>query len=197
SPANGDPDFNSSSGPSTSPDDWIPFYNYSSYRLFGSSGSGGGASQIVGTPPKQQIQPANTAACGNLPAGTSPALCKALQQGLQNALNALKRKSCSNFYGGQGPQMLNQTQYRFLPNAPTVGAWTILPDQGQSVSTNVFINSQGPFITFAPTIGERGPFGRYWTTQAQFRGFILLHELGHQLSEITGFRPDPGPQNLN
>src|SRR5581483_12333272 len=63
SPANGDPDFNSSSGPSTSPDGWISFYNYSFYRLFGSSGSGGGASQIVGTPPKQQISPPKNGSC--------------------------------------------------------------------------------------------------------------------------------------
>jgi hypothetical protein len=46
-------------------------------------------------------------------------------------------------------------------------------------------------MNYTPTPGTIGPFGRYWT-QCQFRGFILLHELGHQLSTITGFRPDAG-----
>ena len=36
----------------------------------------------------------------------------------------------------------------------------------------------------------------FWT-QPQFGAFILLHELGHQLSAITGFLPDAGPSNLS
>jgi hypothetical protein len=133
--------------------------------------------------------------CSNLPSGTSPTFCRALQQGLQNALRALRRRKCSNFYAGQGAQTLSQTLFRFVPNAPNAGAWTIPPGPGQSVSTNVFINSNGPFVTFTPTPGQQGPFGRYWGSQGQFQGFILLHELGHQLSEVTGFQPDGGPQN--
>jgi hypothetical protein len=129
--------------------------------------------------------PTKTGTCGNLPAGTSAAFCQALQQGLQNALRSLKRKSCSNFYGGQGPQTLDATQYRFLNlQNPSTGAATISPN-------NVFINSNGPYMTYTPTPGQTGPFGRSWT-QGQFRGFILLHELGHQLSSITGFQPDAG-----
>jgi hypothetical protein len=127
--------------------------------------------------------PAKTGMCSNLPSGTSPIFCQALQQGLQNALRALKRKSCSNFYGGQGPQTLDATQYRFLDmQNPNTGAATISPN-------NVFVNSNGPYMTYTPTPGQTGPFGRYWT-QGQFRGFILLHELGHQLSPVTGFKPD-------
>ena len=63
--------------------------------------------------------------------------------------------------------------------------------QTNSVNS-VFINSKGPYMTYSPTPGQAGPFGVYWT-QAQFRGFILLHELGHQLSPITGFQADAGP----
>ena len=74
---------------------------------------------------------------------------------------------CGNFYGGQGPQTLDATQYRFLDlHNPTTGAATITPN-------NVFVNSQGPYISYTPTPGQTGPFGRYWT-QGQFRGFILL-----------------------
>jgi hypothetical protein len=91
---------------------------------------------------------------------------------------------------GQGPQTLDATTYRFLDlKNPTTGAATIDPN-------TVFINSNGPYINYTPTPGQAGPFGRYWT-QSQFRGFILLHELGHQLSPITGFKPDAGNSSLN
>jgi len=33
------------------------------------------------------------------------------------------------------------------------------------------------------------PFGRPWS-QSQFRALLLLHELGHQLDNITHFVPD-------
>ncbi len=154
----------------------------------GGGGGGGGSAYDNGDVFRATSfisNPAKTGTCSNLPAGTSPAFCAALQQGLQNALNALKRKPCGNFYGGQGPQTLDSTQYRFLDlHNPTTGAATIAPN-------NVFVNSQGPYMSYTPTPGQTGPFGRYWT-QGQFRGFILLHELGHQLSPVTGFRPDAG-----
>jgi hypothetical protein len=122
---------------------------------------------------------------GNLPPGTPQRYWEPLKQGLGNARKALKRKSCAAFYGGLGPQTLDATQYRFLDmQSPTTGAATISP-------TSVFINSKGPFITYAPAVGQIGPFGRAWT-QGQFRGFILLHELGHQLSDITNFKADAG-----
>lgn len=130
----------------------------------------------------QAVAPSN---CAQTPAGTPSQYCGPLQQGLAAAKNALKRKGCSAFYGGQGAQTLDATTYRFLDmNNPTTGAATIDP-------SNVFVNSNGPYMNYTPTPGQIGPFGRYWT-QSQFRGFILLHELGHQLSPITGFGPDAG-----
>jgi hypothetical protein len=192
--AKGDPDYATTTNP-VDLSSWISFLNYGMSLLFGSSGSGPGGGgvpvytvtgtgvadrnpQPVSTPPKSGV-------CNNLPAGTSPEFCAALQQGLQNALNALKRNRCGNFYGGRGPQTLDATQYRFLDmQKPTTGAATISPN-------NVFVNSKGPYMTYTPTQSQTGPFGRYWT-QGQFRGFILLHELGHQLSPITGFKPDAG-----
>jgi hypothetical protein len=95
--------------------------------------------------------PPKNGVCNNLPAGSSPEFCAALQQGLQNALNALKRKRCGNFYGGQGPQTLDATQYRFLDmQNPTTVAATITPN-------NVFINSQGPYMLQASSRMRAAP----------------------------------------
>ena len=157
----------------------------------GSGGGGGGPVQQAATTPSQTdataiVNPARSGTCNNLPSGTASKFCEALNEGLANALRALNhKKTCSSFYGGKGPQRLKVTQYRFLDmHNPTTGAATISPN-------NVFVNSKGPYMTYTPTPGKAGPFGRYWT-QGQFRGFILLHELGHQLSPQTGFKPDAG-----
>lgn len=121
----------------------------------------------------------------NLPPGTPQIYWGPFLQGFNAAKKALRRKSCSAFFGGAGPQTMDGTTYRFLNlNDPTVGAATVGPD-------SVFVNSAGPYMTFTPTPGQAGPFGRFWT-QSQFRGFILLHELGHELSGTTGFQPDSG-----
>jgi hypothetical protein len=121
----------------------------------------------------------------NVPPGTPQKYLGPLKQGLDNARAALKRKRCADFYGGQGPQTLDATRYRFLDMGnPTTGAATISP-------TEVFVNTNGAYMTYSPAIGQAGPFGRFWT-QGQFRGFILLHELGHQLSNITDFQADLG-----
>jgi len=78
------------------------------------------------------------------------------------------------------------TEYRFLDlQSPNVGAETVS-------ATNVFINSTGPYMTYA----GQTYFGISWTP-SQFRAFILLHELGHQLSWLTGFQADAGNSALN
>jgi hypothetical protein len=103
---------------------------------------------------------------------------------------ALKKKKCGQFYGGQGPATMNATGYAFEAyKDPTIGAVT-------NSKASVFINSAGPYMTYSPTPGQPGPFNLFWT-QSQFRGFILLHELGHQLSGITGFQPDKSNLPLN
>jgi hypothetical protein len=50
-------------------------------------------------------------------------------------------------------------------------------------------------MTYSPVAGSR-PFGRY-LTPTQMRGFILLHELGHQMSSITGFMSDANDSGVN
>jgi hypothetical protein len=52
-------------------------------------------------------------------------------------------------------------------------------------------------MNYVPTPGREGPFGVAWLTQARFESFILLHELGHQLSSITDFQPDTANPDLN
>jgi hypothetical protein len=113
-------------------------------------------------------------------------------QGYKAALRDLKRKKCGSFFGGQGPATINGTWYRFLDFGPartSQGAQTASP-------TDVQINSTGPYMTYSPVPGTPGPFGLFWT-QPQFRAFILLQELGHQLSSVTGFQPDAGNPSLN
>jgi RHS repeat-associated protein len=122
-----------------------------------------------------------------LPPGTPKTYWKPFAQGYNTALNTLKNKRCGDFYGNNGPGTMANTEYRFLNlKNEEVGAQT-------NSKTSVFINQNGPYMNYSVNIGKVGPFGRMWT-QPQFRAFIFLHELGHQLSEITGFRADAGPK---
>src|SRR5579862_2732706 len=70
------------------------------------------------------------------------------------------------------------------PPAPGAGAQTVDP-------TNVQINSLGLYMT-AANGGIRLPNGFTCNlgSVTNVRAFILLHELGHQLSGNTGFTPD-------
>jgi hypothetical protein len=78
------------------------------------------------------------------------------------------------------------TEYRFvtLPQGPGTGAQT--PD-----STHVQINIAGVYMT-AIGGGIRLPNGFTCNlgSVTNVRALVLLHELGHQLSGITGFTPD-------
>jgi|SRR5579863_2477335 len=122
----------------------------------------------------------------NLFPGTPQEYWGPFLQGFNAALKDLKRKKCARFYGGQGSARMSATMYRIFDLGNSgVGARTEDP-------TSVFINSNGPYMNYSPTVGQAGPFGLYWT-QPQFQAFILLHELGHQLSPITGFQPDASP----
>jgi len=126
-----------------------------------------------------------TAASAVGPTVTPASYRNAFNQGYKSALKDLNRKGCGSFFGGQGPATINGTWYRFINlGNPNVGAETLS-------ATSVVINSGGPYMTYSPTPGQAGPFNRFWT-QPQFRAFIILHELGHQLSSITGFQPDAG-----
>lgn len=99
----------------------------------------------------------------------------------------LTQKDCAKLFGDQGPATLDATQYMFENlKDPTAGAST-------NSRTSVFINTKGPFLDFA---GPMRAFGRSWTQQT-IRPLILLHELGHQLSDITGFKPDANDSDLN
>jgi len=163
----------------------------------GGSGGGGGTYSItkfgvgdissVSTPTSST--PSGIVRPSNLPPGTPQQYWAPFVQGFNTAQKQLQKKTCGAFYSGQGPATMNATEYRFLQlSSPTTGAQT-------NSATSVFINSRGPYMTYAPTIGQPSPFGVYWT-QPLFRAFILLHELGHQLSSITGFQEDAGSARL-
>jgi hypothetical protein len=142
------------------------------------------------TPNPPSGQPHSVPLCAQGWPGLSVGYCGALNEGLVAAQQVLIQSGCREFYGGNGARVLSATRYRFLDlyNRDT-GAAT------QGINS-VFINSNGPYMTYNPAPGRAGPFGRFWT-QPTFRAFILLHELGHQLSPITGFRPDANDRALN
>ena len=138
----------------------------------------------------QTNQQTNTGMPSNLPIGTPQQFWNPFRQGFGTAKHALQNPKCGAFYGGQGSAAMDATQYRFLDlNNPAVGAATLS-------QASVLINSKGAYMTYTPSSGQAGPFGRFWT-QGDFRGFILLHELGHQLSSQTGFGADAANARLN
>ena len=149
----------------------------------------------MGHPPELGLPPLGGPSSGqpsNLVYGTPERFWAPFTQGFNAALEDLGKKKCSALYGGQGVATMKATQYRFVPfgrSDSNTGAATISP-------TSVFINSTGPYMTFSPLVGQAGPFGHHWT-QPQFRAFILFHELGHQLSPVTGFQPDAQNLSLN
>jgi RHS repeat-associated protein len=125
----------------------------------------------------------------NLAQGTDKKYWGPFQRGFNAAKDALKRKSCGDFFGAQGPATMDATQYHFVNGLDSeTGAQTVNPNFVQ-------INADGPYMNYRPTPGQEGPFGVNWLTQARFDSFILLHELGHQLSPITDFQPDSGKGN--
>jgi RHS repeat-associated protein len=110
-----------------------------------------------------------------------------------DALQRLKKPDCANLYGGQGAKIMASTQYEVASiGGPDVGADTVVPGAGGIVR----LNSNGPMYDYSPT----SKFFKYW--KGGFRGgsavgsVFLLHELGHQLGDVTHFfNPDAGAKN--
>lgn len=123
-----------------------------------------------------------------LPRGAPQWQIQALADGMGVAIHQLKKDSCSNFYGGQGLSTITSTHYSFQPLGSEEIARTVS-------SSSVFINSNGSYMTSAQGSPEGLTFGV--PTRSMFRGITLLHELGHQLSDVTGFKKDNNNPNLN
>ncbi len=131
---------------------------------------------------------------GNLPLGTPQQYWGPFADGFAEALNRLNNANCAEQFGPTchggpdftGANQMRSTTYRFvpLPQGPGAGAQTADP-------TNVHINSLGLYMT-ATNGGIRLPNGFTCNLGSitNVRAFILLHELGHQLSGNTGFTPD-------
>ena len=122
------------------------------------------------------------------PKGTPDKQRQALQDGLRDATRRLEKDKCGAFFGGQGLDRLRATNYRFLPftNQPRATA-------GVLSDFMVNINPNGAFFSGPP---KPIMYGRVWDLTS-FRGLLLLHELGHQLDSVTGFRADWDNQRLN
>ena len=130
----------------------------------------------------------------NLPFGTPKKYWKPFSRGMKQALKRLNNKPCAELFENschEGPDLnganqMKNTEYRFvpLPQGSGVGAQTV-------DSTHVQVNSMGLFMTAVSgriTLPDGSTFdlGSAQNVQAM----ILLHELGHQLGNETGFTPD-------
>ena len=128
-----------------------------------------------------------------------------IDKALEEVKELLKKEKCKNLFGGKGLETLQGTDYRALNlGKPTVDSEGAVRVEGARTlsSTLVVVNLQGPFfdpVQFVP--GARTnpvQFGRdLGVDPNQVPSLILLHELGHQLSEITGFKPDANNSELN
>jgi hypothetical protein len=130
----------------------------------------------------------------NLPLGELEQYWGPFADGYNEALNRLNSTRCGEQFEPSchegpyttGANQMRNTEYRFdaLPQGPGTGAQTV-------DSTHVQINSLGAYMT-ARGGGIRLPNGFTCNlgSMTNVRAFILLHELGHQLSGTTGFKPD-------
>ena len=139
----------------------------------------------------------------NLPLGTPRRFWKPFQDGFSEAVRRLNRQKCRDFFSDialpnpccpDPVDTMRNTEYRFVPMTANPGAGA-----GTSRSKRmVFINTKGAYMT-ARTGGFYLPDGskRSLGNVTNFRAFLLLHELGHQLDACTGFGPDDADPILN
>jgi len=140
----------------------------------------------------------------NLVQGTPKKFWKPFRQGFAEALNRLSKQSCDQFFHldagcrsgplGVGANRMRDTKYRFLAasnQGPGSGAATAGPK-------DVWINPNGLFVT--ATGGRiKLPDGSTYDlgSAKNVRAFILLHELGHELSDYTAFTDDADDDTRN
>jgi hypothetical protein len=131
---------------------------------------------------------------GNLPLGTPQQYWGPFSDGFNEALNRLNNTKCAEQFEpschegpyNTGANQMRNTEYRFdvLPQGPGTGAQTVDSTHVQINSAGLYMNGKGG--------GIRLPNGFTCNLGGltNVRAFILLHELGHQLSGNTGFTPD-------
>lgn len=135
-----------------------------------------------------QVQPPH-----GLPLGTPQKYWGPFADGFAEALNRLNNTNCAEMFEpschegpyATGANAMQNTTYRFIDLNPRIGAETL--EGGETV----VINPLGRY--FGPQNGTvRLPNGTICNLGSitNVRAFILLHELGHQLSTNTGFTND-------
>ncbi len=130
----------------------------------------------------------------NLPLGTPQQYWKPFVEGFAQALNLLNSVRCAELFEPtchEGPltagaNQMRAAEYRFvaLPQGRNVGAQYVDP-------THIQINTLGAYMTANDggiELPNKMRFNLGSLTNVQ--AFILLHELGHQLSANTGFTED-------
>jgi RHS repeat-associated protein len=119
---------------------------------------------------------------------------KAFEDGFKEAVNRLKKPDCANIYGGWNAAVagLGNANWRFTGytrpsidaqgNVSAIGAYVTHGGGGATVS----INSNGPFVNMnMMVLGNSGVTvrrvdnGYHALNQTEFRGLLMLHELGH------------------
>jgi RHS repeat-associated protein len=136
----------------------------------------------------------------NLPQGTPQQYWDPFSDGFAEALKRFKSGKCAELFEStchygpytEGADRMRDTTYRFLAlERPSTGAAT--PPGGE-----IFINIDGDYMTAkSGRITLPGGITYDLGSITNVRAFILLHELGHQLSPNTGFKPDAGLDQLN
>jgi RHS repeat-associated protein len=149
--------------------------------------------------PANTVDPTGWQATGpaNLPQGTAQQYWDPFSEGFAEALNRLKSGKCGELFestchpgsNDAGADRMRATLYRFvvLLQGPGTAAQTV----NEVPKTDVQINIEGLYMT--ATSGKiRLPNGNMYDlgSVTNVRAFILLHELGHQLSGNTGFTDD-------
>jgi RHS repeat-associated protein len=134
---------------------------------------------------KQRYEPAGVVS-GN------HSLIEPFLDGFNAAMNVLKgNKKCRDFFGCQGEDTLLATHYRILPMGGSAGAATNAKD-------DVFINAHGAMFQNTATVvlgNNRVTGALTFASVSDLQAFIVLHELGHQLSDITHFVRDADPND--
>jgi len=116
---------------------------------------------------------------------------KAIQDGFTDAFNRLSllvngTGDCGSLFGDGAIEKMVNTEYRIADlGGPTSqnGKWSVTGAATMPDKTTVYINTSGPYLdqSILTSDGKFTPFTIGGLTGTAFQGFLLLHELAHEL----------------